>query len=107
MDSFPVARHHTVGDSALPTPASLTSTHDLVGVGIGPANLSLAALLSRVPDLKDRFLDARPEFDWHPGLMLPNSTINTRRSGLKRARRVEPTPTRSRRRQGTSAVGAA
>ena len=50
--------------------------HDLVGAGIGPANLSLAALVSRVPELEARFFDIRPEFSWHPGLMLPNSTIN-------------------------------
>ena len=50
--------------------------HDLVGVGIGPANLSLAALASRVPELETRFFDVRADFQWHPGLMLPNSTIN-------------------------------
>jgi len=50
--------------------------HDLIGAGIGPANLSLAALVSNVPELKDRFFDVRSEFNWHPGLMLPNSTIN-------------------------------
>ena len=60
----------------LPESASPDVMLDLAGVGIGPANLSLAALVSRVPELRTRFVDVRPEFNWHPGLMLPNSTIN-------------------------------
>jgi lysine N6-hydroxylase len=43
---------------------------DLVGVGIGPANLSLAALLERRPALTRLFLDVKPSFSWHTGLML-------------------------------------
>lgn len=48
---------------------------DLLGVGIGPFNLSLAALLTRVRTVKSYFFDAKNEFSWHPGLMLPNSEI--------------------------------
>lgn len=51
------------------------STHDLVGIGIGPFNLGLAALAAPVPDLDAVFLDARDEFDWHPGLMLEGATV--------------------------------
>jgi lysine N6-hydroxylase len=47
---------------------------DLVGVGIGPFNLSLAALASRT-DLTARFFERRPEFRWHPGLMIDGTTI--------------------------------
>ncbi|WP_436496104.1 lysine N(6)-hydroxylase/L-ornithine N(5)-oxygenase family protein [Actinokineospora sp. HUAS TT18] len=47
---------------------------DLVGVGIGPFNLSLAALASAT-DLRTRFFDRRPEFRWHPGLMIDGTTI--------------------------------
>ena len=48
---------------------------DLVGVGIGPFNLSLAALADGVPGLTTRFLDARPQFTWHPGLMFDDARL--------------------------------
>ncbi|MEV7590645.1 SidA/IucD/PvdA family monooxygenase [Streptomyces sp. NPDC089922] len=49
--------------------------HDLVGIGTGPTNLSLAALAEPVPNLSVRFLDARPEFRWHPGMMVPDAEL--------------------------------
>ncbi|MGW7344415.1 lysine N(6)-hydroxylase/L-ornithine N(5)-oxygenase family protein [Streptomyces sp. NPDC054854] len=49
--------------------------HDLVGIGTGPTNLSLAALAEPVPNLSARFLDARPEFRWHPGMMVPDAEL--------------------------------
>ncbi|HEX4223139.1 MAG TPA: SidA/IucD/PvdA family monooxygenase [Pseudonocardiaceae bacterium] len=48
---------------------------DLLGVGVGPFNLSLAALASGVPDLRAAFLDRSPEFRWHPGLMIEGATV--------------------------------
>ena len=48
---------------------------DLVGIGIGPSNLSLAALLEPIPSLRRRFFEAAPRFSWHPGLLLPNVTL--------------------------------
>lgn len=45
---------------------------DLAGIGIGPFNLSLAAHLDPIPDVKARFFDQRERFDWHPGIMLPD-----------------------------------
>ncbi|WP_166352614.1 lysine N(6)-hydroxylase/L-ornithine N(5)-oxygenase family protein [Phytoactinopolyspora limicola] len=48
---------------------------DVVGVGIGPFNLGLAALLEPVGDVRAVFLEARPSFAWHPGLMLPGATL--------------------------------
>jgi lysine N6-hydroxylase len=50
---------------------------DFVGVGIGPANLSLAALSQPVPHLTSRFYDRSEEFAWHPGLLFPESLIQT------------------------------
>src|SRR5712675_129933 len=50
-------------------------TFDLVGVGLGPSNLSLAALLSGEPDLSTAFIDGKGAFDWHPGLMLPDAQM--------------------------------
>jgi lysine N6-hydroxylase len=51
------------------------SVLDLVGIGIGPSNLSLAALLEPIPGLSTRFYEATPRFLWHPGLLLPNATL--------------------------------
>ncbi|HJP74162.1 MAG TPA: SidA/IucD/PvdA family monooxygenase [Pseudonocardiaceae bacterium] len=48
---------------------------DLLGVGVGPFNLSLAALASTVPGLRAAFLDRLPEFRWHPGLMIEGATV--------------------------------
>ncbi len=49
--------------------------YDLVGVGIGPFNLSLAALTEPVDGVGALFLDSRPEFSWHPGLLLDGATL--------------------------------
>ncbi|MEU9716183.1 SidA/IucD/PvdA family monooxygenase [Streptomyces sp. NPDC047976] len=48
---------------------------DFLGIGVGPANLSLAALAAPVTELTAEFLEAKPEFRWHPGLMLPDSQL--------------------------------
>ena len=50
-------------------------THDLVGVGLGPFGLSLAALADGLPELDAVFLDQRPSFSWHPGLLLEGATL--------------------------------
>ncbi len=47
---------------------------DVVGVGLGPFNLGLAALLEKT-ELDAVFFDDKPEFAWHPGLMLPGAEI--------------------------------
>ncbi|MGX7826689.1 lysine N(6)-hydroxylase/L-ornithine N(5)-oxygenase family protein [Actinokineospora sp. 24-640] len=48
---------------------------DLAGVGIGPVNLSLAALADPVPGLRTAFFERRPEFRWHPGLLIDGTTL--------------------------------
>ncbi|GAB4286991.1 MAG: lysine N(6)-hydroxylase/L-ornithine N(5)-oxygenase family protein [Oscillatoriaceae cyanobacterium] len=48
--------------------------YDIIGVGIGPFNLGLAAL-SYPTEIKALFLEQKPEFQWHPGLLIENSTI--------------------------------
>jgi lysine N6-hydroxylase len=50
---------------------------DLVGVGIGPFNLSIAALADEVPELQTRFFERRERFAWHPGLMFRGSRMQT------------------------------
>jgi lysine N6-hydroxylase len=51
--------------------------YDAIGIGIGPFNLSAAALCEPVPGLKTIFLDRNPQFAWHPGLLLSGATIQT------------------------------
>ncbi|MFF0485365.1 lysine N(6)-hydroxylase/L-ornithine N(5)-oxygenase family protein [Streptomyces sp. NPDC004435] len=54
----------------------LDRPHDLVGVGIGPFNLSLAALADGVPGGIDAtFFEQRPAFHWHPGLLIDGATL--------------------------------
>lgn len=48
---------------------------DVAGIGAGPANLSLAALMHRTPTLAARFFDRQSNFRWHPGLLLPGSAL--------------------------------
>ncbi len=50
-------------------------TYDVVGVGIGPFGLGLAALAEPLPDVDAVFLDQRAGFSWHPGMMLDGATI--------------------------------
>jgi lysine N6-hydroxylase len=49
--------------------------HDVVGVGLGPFNLGLAALLAPVDAVDAVFFEAKPEFSWHPGLLLDGTTL--------------------------------
>jgi lysine N6-hydroxylase len=49
--------------------------YDVIGVGVGPFNLGLAALLDPVRDVRAVFFDAAPRFAWHPGLMLPEASL--------------------------------
>ena len=44
--------------------------HDLIGIGLGPFNLGLAALADPIDELDCLFLEGRDRFDWHPGMML-------------------------------------
>ncbi len=51
--------------------------YDILGVGIGPFNLSLAALSEPLENLKCKFLDNKEEFRWHPELMFSDATMQT------------------------------
>ncbi|AMW78115.1 ornithine monooxygenase [Acinetobacter sp. TGL-Y2] len=48
---------------------------DFIGIGLGPFNLSLAALLNQNTSLKYQFFDKRQNFDWHAGIQLPNAMM--------------------------------
>ncbi|PHM37951.1 L-lysine 6-monooxygenase involved in desferrioxamine biosynthesis [Xenorhabdus mauleonii] len=54
-----------------------TQTYDFIAIGIGPFNLGLACLSQPIKNLNGLFLDQKPAFDWHPGMMLENSTMQT------------------------------
>jgi lysine N6-hydroxylase len=46
-----------------------------VGVGVGPANLSLASLMHGRPQLTNLFLDKKEQFTWHDGQQIAGSGL--------------------------------
>jgi lysine N6-hydroxylase len=48
--------------------------YDLVGVGLGPFNLALAALADPL-EIRAGFFDACKSFSWHPGLLMEGTTL--------------------------------
>jgi lysine N6-hydroxylase len=46
---------------------------DVLGVGLGPFNLSPAALTEPLTEMNARFLKVRPSFQWHNGIMAAGS----------------------------------
>ncbi|MEV5202866.1 SidA/IucD/PvdA family monooxygenase [Streptomyces sp. NPDC053720] len=50
--------------------------HDVVGIGFGPSNLAVAIALEECDQPLDAvFLDRKPGFAWHPGLMFPGAEM--------------------------------
>ena len=47
----------------------------MVGAGLGPFNLSLAALVEPLADVRARFFETQPEFRWHCGIMVPGAQL--------------------------------
>ncbi|USD42826.1 SidA/IucD/PvdA family monooxygenase [Vibrio sp. SCSIO 43135] len=50
---------------------------DLAGIGVGPFNLSIAALLAPKQQMNATFFESRDSFAWHPGLLLDNTNMQT------------------------------
>ncbi|MFT9849709.1 lysine N(6)-hydroxylase/L-ornithine N(5)-oxygenase family protein [Aneurinibacillus sp. REN35] len=48
---------------------------DIIGIGIGPFNLGLAALLDKVPEIDALFFEKKEAFDWHPGMLIEGTTL--------------------------------
>lgn len=53
---------------------------DVIGIGFGPSNLALAIAIeehneSSPTALTARFFERRAEFAWHPGMLLPGTTM--------------------------------
>ncbi|MEN8653359.1 SidA/IucD/PvdA family monooxygenase [Streptomyces sp. 21So2-11] len=60
----------------VPQPPEPEHPHDLVGIGIGPFNLSLAALADGIHGgITSTFYEQRPAFHWHPGLLIDGATL--------------------------------
>lgn len=48
---------------------------EVLGIGLGPANLSLAALNEPLEGKRVCFLEAAPSFRWHVGMMVPEGQL--------------------------------
>ena len=46
-----------------------------VGIGVGPANLSLASLLHSHPEVPNLFIDKKDQFGWHDGQQIPGASL--------------------------------
>ena len=55
--------------------SSNKNIYDLIGVGIGPFNLSLAALANPISSLNTLFFEQKEKFDWHSGLLLEDCDL--------------------------------
>lgn len=55
----------------------MTKILDLIGIGIGPFNLSLAALLDKHKEVENIFFEKKDQFEWHSELMFADSTMQT------------------------------
>ncbi|WP_020015260.1 lysine N(6)-hydroxylase/L-ornithine N(5)-oxygenase family protein [Promicromonospora sukumoe] len=53
----------------------MTRTYDLLGIGIGPFDLGLAALAQPLDDVDAVFLDQRDGFSWHAGMLIEGTTL--------------------------------
>lgn len=50
---------------------------DLAGIGIGPFNLSLAALASQIENLNFKFFERKANFEWHSEIIFNDSYMQT------------------------------
>ena len=49
--------------------------YDCVGIGCGPSNLSVAAQLYGLREIRYIFFEKKTEFSWHSGMMLPDVSL--------------------------------
>ncbi|MCM3720023.1 lysine N(6)-hydroxylase/L-ornithine N(5)-oxygenase family protein [Fictibacillus phosphorivorans] len=49
--------------------------YDLIGVGIGPFNLGLAAMLDETEGKDALFFEKKTEFNWHKGMLIDGTTL--------------------------------
>ncbi|MGW2632942.1 lysine N(6)-hydroxylase/L-ornithine N(5)-oxygenase family protein [Streptomyces chattanoogensis] len=58
-----------------PRHSSPDGPYDFLAIGLGPFNLGLACLTAPITELNGLFLDDKPAFDWHPGMMLDSTHL--------------------------------
>ncbi|CAM3822324.1 MULTISPECIES: lysine N(6)-hydroxylase/L-ornithine N(5)-oxygenase family protein [Flavobacterium] len=51
------------------------TTYDFIAVGVGPFNLGLACLTQPIKDINGLFFDKNESFNWHPGMLLEDTTL--------------------------------
>ncbi len=49
--------------------------YDVIGIGIGPFNLGLAALIEPVEEISAVFFDKEEKFEWHPGMLIDGTDL--------------------------------
>lgn len=49
--------------------------YDVIGIGLGPFNLGMAALLDPVKDISALFFEKDSEFQWHPHMLIEGTTL--------------------------------
>ncbi|MCP3032746.1 lysine N(6)-hydroxylase/L-ornithine N(5)-oxygenase family protein [Halobacillus sp. A1] len=49
--------------------------YDVIGIGLGPFNLGMAALLDPVEEISALFLEKEEEFNWHPHMLIEGTTL--------------------------------
>jgi lysine N6-hydroxylase len=76
-----MTNHGHIGDRSLTTngpgrdPDLANGQYALIGVGVGPANLSLASLLHPHAEVTNLFLEKRDNFGWHDGQQVPGAGL--------------------------------
>ena len=49
--------------------------YDFIAIGVGPFNLGLACLTEPLKDVNGLFFDKSEKFNWHPGMLLQDTTL--------------------------------
>ncbi|WP_128895899.1 lysine N(6)-hydroxylase/L-ornithine N(5)-oxygenase family protein [Longirhabdus pacifica] len=49
--------------------------YDVIGIGIGPFNLGLAAMMEPLNEVDAIFFEQKPNFAWHEGMLLDGTTL--------------------------------
>lgn len=57
--------------------STISAVYDVVGIGVGPSNLSVAALLDGIPEISAAFFERNDAFAWHPGLLFRDARLQT------------------------------
>ncbi|MFF4019338.1 lysine N(6)-hydroxylase/L-ornithine N(5)-oxygenase family protein [Streptomyces sp. NPDC001843] len=58
-------------------PEAPTAPYDFLGIGLGPFNLGLACLTEPIGELNGVFLESKPDFEWHAGMLLDGAHLQT------------------------------